>query len=212
MFTMWLIHALHRRSKRMSADERKAVRKLSESLSADELHGDTRHNSKKHKRRKNMADEKTAKQATDKVEDEAKETTETKVDETEKVDKSTEAESGDKDAPKADDTSAETETEAETTAPQVQEVEQQGNGIDINDLVTKDMLSQALSSMEAKFNAVVKENADLKDQLSKAQQDAKGLREKYEDSDFGNNGSKGATKADASTAYETFESYSRRFM
>lgn len=212
MFTKWLIHALQRRVKKMSADERNEVRKLSESIKTDELVSDTKHTrrkSKKQERRKNMADEKTAK--TPEVKDEAK--VEEKAETTEKVEEAKTAEGADKaqETAKETETQTDTDTQEQTTDPQVEETEPQGNGIDVNDLVTKDMLTQALASMEAKFNAVVKENSDLKEQLSKAVDDAKGLRAKYEDSDFGNNSSKGVSARDT-RSYENFEDYSRQFM
>lgn len=106
-------------------------------------------------------------------------------------------------------------TEEKTEEPpaemEVQETEPQGNGIDINDLVTKDMLSQAMAAMEAKYDAVVKENADLKNKLAETQQDADSLRDKYENKDFGNSVRQGVIGKDKS-ANETFESYSKQFM
>lgn len=141
-----------------------------------------------------------------------------KVEETEKVDgtakETTQASS---EEPKKDESNetAETETEGtETTednANTVEQTEQQGNGISINDLVTKDMLAERLSALEAKFDAVVKENIDLKDALSKAKDETDGLRDKYENKDFGSFSSQRPDMKDK-TAYETFESYSKKFM
>lgn len=131
-------------------------------------------------------------QSTDKVEK-----TEEKVDETKKVEDGTPSE--------------ETTKDDEPTAPQVQDTETQGNGVDINDLVTKEMLTEALKSMEAKFDAVVKENQDLKDKLSQSKQDADDLREKYENKDFGNFNKQGMIAKDKQ-ANATFDEYSKQFM
>ena len=57
--------------------------------------------------------------------------------------------------------------EPKTENPEVQEVEPVGNGVRVEDLVTKDELMERLSAFEAKFDALVKENTDLKDQLAK---------------------------------------------
>ena len=73
------------------------------------------------------------------------------------------------------------------------------------------MLTEALKSMEAKFDAVVKENQDLKDKLSQSKQDADDLREKYENKDFGNFNKQGMIAKDKQ-ANATFDEYSKQFM
>lgn len=79
---------------------------------------------------------------------------------------------------------------------QVQQAEVPGNGIRIDDLVTKSELMERLSAMEAKFDAVVKENKDLKD--------------KYEEHDFGNIQKQGVMAKDKSMN-GTFEEYAKQF-
>jgi len=215
MINKWLIKALKRRFSKMSVDEQNAVRELGENrpMPIDEPKSETKHKSKKSKRRiKTMADEKDVekKVETSKVDDKTEsnevgkekstdkvEKTEEKVDETKKVEDETP-----KDKTADDD---------EPTAPQVQDTETQGNGVDINDLVTKEMLTEALKSMEAKFDAVVKENQDLKDKLSQSKQDADDLREKYENKDFGNFNKQGMIAKDKQ-ANATFDEYSKQFM
>ena len=86
----------------------------------------------------------------------------------------------------------------------VQETEPSGNGVAIDDLVTKDELTARLAAFEAKFDSVVKENQDLKDKIS-------GMQEKYENKDFGASQKQGLQKQDRS-ANESFEEYSRNFM
>lgn len=134
---------------------------------------------------------------------------EKKVEETEKVEntKETETEVENKEDDGKVEKTEEKETEVEKTeetpteeeAPVVQEVDETApaNGIRVEDLVTKDELMERLSAMEAKFDAVVKENQDLKD--------------KYENKDFGNTAKKGMPEKDK-LANSTFEEYSRQFM
>ena len=101
--------------------------------------------------------------------------------------------------------------EPKTENPEVQEVEPVGNGVRVEDLVTKDELMERLSAFEAKFDALVKENTDLKDQLSKSQEETNGLKEKYENKDFGNVNRQGVIEKDKS-ANETFDSYAKQFL
>ena len=89
-------------------------------------------------------------------------------------------------------------------APEAEEVEPVGNGVRIEDLVTKDELTERIAAMDSKLEALVKENTDLKDALSK-------MREKYEDKDFGGFQKQGFVEPDK-LAEDTFESYSRAFM
>lgn len=141
-----------------------------------------------------------------------------KVEKTEKVDETTkdttQTPSGDSEKKESNDNVEEKTNEEETTEAteyKVEETEPQGNGISINDLVTKDMLAERLSALEAKFEAVVKENTDLKDKLSKSQEETNGLRDKYENKDFGNFNKQGVSTKNKD-ANETFESYSKQFM
>ena len=102
-------------------------------------------------------------------------------------------------------TAEEQPQETATAQPQVAEAEPMGNGIRVEDLVTKDELAQMISALGAKLDAVIKENADLKNANEQ-------IRTKYEDNgDFGTEQKKGLD-ADARTANETFDEYSKRFM
>ena len=91
----------------------------------------------------------------------------------------------------------------EKTEAEVEETEPVGNGARIEDLVTKDELAERLAAFESKFEAVLKENADLKDELGK-------MKEKYEEKDFGGFQKQGLVASDA-VANDTFESYARQF-
>lgn len=214
MFNKWFIKALKRRFAKMSVDEQNAIRELGENRPTpiDEPKSAIRHKStKKVKRRKKMADEKEVvkKVETSSVDEKTENNEVGKEKSTEKVEN---AEEKVAETPKAEDnTSNENTTDDEEPTAQVQDAEPQGNGVDVNDLVTKDMLSEALKSMEAKFDAVVKENKDLKDALSQSKQDADDLRNKYENKDFGNFNKQGMLEKDKQ-ANDTFDSYSKSFM
>lgn len=79
----------------------------------------------------------------------------------------------------------------------VQDGEPMGNGIRVDDLVTKDELCERLAALEAKYDAVIKENQDLKD--------------KYENKDFGGFQRQGVMQKDKS-ANSSFDEYSKQFM
>lgn len=87
----------------------------------------------------------------------------------------------------------------ENTLPQdeVQEVIDIQEGIRVEDLVTKEELLEKLSAMDAKLNAVIKENEDLKD--------------KYENHDFGNMQKKGMDVKDNPRVYESYDEYCKKF-
>lgn len=85
---------------------------------------------------------------------------------------------------------------------QVSEVEGEGNGIRIEDLVTQEMLTSRLEALNAKLNAVIDENKALKD--------------KYENPNFGTQAQKGAgagvNPESRKAANQTFDEYSKQFM
>lgn len=217
MFTKWLIKALKRRYSKMTAEEQDAVRKLGEDgpKPIDEPKVEIKQKSKtKSKRRvKTMTDEKEVekKVETSKVDDKTENNEVEKEKSTDKVDKTEEKVDETKKEVETDKTEENPTADEEPTAPEVQTVEPVGNGIDINDLVTKEELMQRLSAFEAKFDAVVKENTDLKDQLSKSKEETNGLKEKYENKDFGNFNKQGLIEKNKD-ANETFDSYSKQFM
>lgn len=93
----------------------------------------------------------------------------------------------------------------ENAQPQVAQVEPTGNGLRIEDLVTKDDLIEKLAAFESKFEAVIKENDDLKNKVSQ-------LTDKYEEKDFGSSTKKGTLDKDKSSKYSSFEEYSKNFM
>lgn len=92
----------------------------------------------------------------------------------------------------------------------VQTSEKAGNGISIEDIVTRADLAAAIAALDAKFKAVVKENEDLKDQIT-------GYQDKYEKKDFGTTTRPGVMPKDPSandkvTSYQkSFEEYSKDF-
>ena len=154
-----------------------------------------------------MADEQEVKEKVDNENNEVKEekSTET-VEENNSEAKETE--------PKSDENveqKEETTDEKEEPTEQVQETQPSGNGIRVEDLVTKDMLAERLSALEAKFDAVVKENEDLKNALSEKSDELNGMKDKYENKNFGNFQKQGIQEKDK-YANSTFDEYSKQFM
>lgn len=90
------------------------------------------------------------------------------------------------------------EPERETEpAPTVDSTPDEGNGIPLEQVALKDevklWIKEALSAMQAKVDAVEKENTDLKDALAKAKSESDGLRDKYErNGDFGSEQKRGS--------------------
>ena len=131
----------------------------------------------------------------------------TKVDETKKVNETVKDTNQTPNESKGGNDTADTKTDGENTEDtakeQVQETETAGNGVRIEDLVTKEELAERLSAMEAKFDAVLKENGDLKNKLS-------AMEDKYENKDFGNFQKQGMLEKDKQ-ANSTFDEYAKQF-
>lgn len=201
MFNKLLIKALKKRFKKFSPYEKQIVREMVN----NETISDTTEKKKKVKKRskKIMADVEEVK----KVDTEVK--TEEKTNDVDK-DKSTETvetKESKVDETKKDETTEPTNEQTEQqnpTEPKVESVEPTGNGVRVEDIVTKDMLAERLSAFEAKFEAVVKENNDLKNKLST-------MEDKYENKDFGNFNKQGMLPKDKE-ANSSFDEYSKQFM
>ena len=118
------------------------------------------------------------------------------------------------------DTAEETHTEQEQ--PQAEtESKQEGalvgdtidndpsyDAIALNDLVSKDYLSEVLKTLESKLDTYVEENKQLKEQLDKANNDNKELKDKYEGDSFGSLSQHFGAKQDTSKGdYEDFSTY-----
>jgi hypothetical protein len=209
MFNKLLIKALGKRFNKLSPEEKQNVREMVN----NETISETTEKQKVNKRRKKtMADEKEVK--TNEVETKV-ETENNDVDKEKSTDVVETKEEDKVEEPKKEEPTAPTEEptaqEEQPSAPQVEDTEPQGNGIDINDLVTKDMLAQRLSALEAKFDAVVKENSDLKEKLSSKSEELDGMKDKYENKDFGNFQKQGVMAKDKS-ANSSFDEYSKAFM
>ena len=99
----------------------------------------------------------------------------------------------------------------EVPAPTVSGVDATGNGVRVEDVVLKTDLHDAIAALEAKYDALFKENNDLKEKLSEADKDRNELRKKYEEEDFGGYAKQGVDGKNKS-ANETFEEYSKQFM
>lgn len=94
--------------------------------------------------------------------------------------------------------------------PKVEEQEVQ-NAISLNDVVTKQDLQVQLDALNAKLESIVKENTDLKEQLSKSTSEAKDLKEKYENGDFGTERAN-KVEADKPKTYESYADYKAKFI
>ena len=138
------------------------------------------------KKKENTSVEKEEVKKTEEKE-ETKTTPETKKEEeveTEETEKTEEA--------KAEEPKKETEPD-----PTVDSTPEEGNGIPLEAVALKDevklWIKEALSAMQAKVDAVEKENTDLKDALAKAKSESDGLRDKYErNGDFGSEQKRGS--------------------
>ena len=189
-------------SKKTTAEEQYAVRKLVEDLS---MKPKTKLSRNLIKRSKTMWKIKATEKTTEVPEAEQKKQEEKVEEQPVAEEKPVEEEQEEV----VEEQTAKEEPKPET--PEVQEVEPVGNGVRIEDLVTKDELMERLSAFEAKFDALVKENTDLKDQLAKSQEETNGLKDKYENKDFGNISRQGVIEKDK-YANETFDNYAKQFL
>lgn len=87
----------------------------------------------------------------------------------------------------------------------------QAVGISINDVALKSDIQAKFDAFEAKLDSLVKENKDLKEQLSKSQDEAKDLHNKYERDDFGNQAERNFGKVNKANDYESADDYLKRF-
>lgn len=117
-----------------------------------------------------------------------------------------------KEETKTEEVKEETQPVEESTATEnvVSETEDVGNGISIDQVVTKDILKDALDSLNAKLDAILDENKKLKTELANKESEVNGYKDKYEKSDFGNTATKGV-KAEEKK-YSSFDEYSKQFM
>lgn len=135
--------------------------------------------------------------------------TEEKTTEVEKVEENKDVENKVEEEAKTENVSQEEQPTEEQ--PKVEEETTTAVGIRVEDLATKDDLAQALSALNAKLDALINENTQLKDKLAESESENKGLKQKYEEGDFGTNYKQGMTTKNEA-ANETFEEYSRKFM
>ena len=149
-------------------------------------------------------DDKTKSNEVDKGSTETKTVDETKkVEETAKDTSQTEKTEEKKDG--CDENVEKTDEQATEEIPnEVSETTETGNGVRVEDLVTKEELTERLAALEAKFDAVLKENGDLKEKLS-------GMEEKYERKDFGTFQKQGMVGKDKD-ANNTFDEYAKQFL
>ena len=140
---------------------------------------------RKKKKENTSVDEKEVKKTEEK--EETKTAPETKKEEDVKTEETAKTEETEVEEP-------EKETEPD---PTVDSTPDEGNGIPLEAVALKDevklWIKEALSAMQAKVDAVEKENTDLKDALAKAKSESDGLRDKYErNGDFGSEQKRGS--------------------
>ena len=102
-----------------------------------------------------------------------------------------------KETAKTEETEVEEPEKESEPDPTVDSTPDEGNGIPLEAVALKDevklWIKEALSAMQAKVDAVEKENTDLKDALAKAKSESDGLRDKYErNGDFGSEQKRGS--------------------
>jgi len=121
---------------------------------------------------------------------------------------------------KKNDTETEESKGEEKQEPVVEEETTSHEAIRVEDLMTKEEFEAKMSAFEAKFEALVKENQDLKEQNAqlldgkeKAEAETENLKNKYEKNDFGNIASKNIGSGEkVDGAYQTYAEYSKKFM
>ena len=192
--TKLLLWSLKKRFNKLSRAEKEQVRKLAN----EETKSDTTEKQKKQRKRRTI---KMAEEIKAEAEEVKKEETSTQPKEEGKVEET-------KTEEKVID---EAKPEAQPEQVEVQQTEPTGNGVRVEDLVTKDELADRLAAFEAKFEALTKENVDLKNELSQAKEQLAGMKDKYETSDFGDEQKQGIQAKDKS-ANDTFAEYAKQFI
>ena len=200
-----VLNILKKHYVKFSLEQKKEIRKLANGKAIDE-----KAKRGKDKRSKIMElEQKTEKEEQKKVEAESNEVDKGKATE-QSVENKADSE-GEKETDTEKETKdASTETEEKTTE-QVIDTPPTGNGVRVEDLVTIEMLNDKLSALIAKFDAVVKENSDLKDALDKKGDELSKMQDKYENRDFGGSQKRGMDN-DSKYANDTFEEYAKQFM
>lgn len=92
-----------------------------------------------------------------------------------------------------------------------QEQDNGGNGISIDDVMLKSEFQKYVESFEAKFNSVIKENQDLKNQKAELEAKNNEYREKYENNSFGNYKDNSTNDNNKSNNYESASDYFSKF-
>lgn len=104
------------------------------------------------------------------------------------------------------------EEQAQEQEPQAEEeIDKSAVGININDVALKSEVMAQLEAMQAKLDSIVKENKDLKEELSKSQEKANELHNKYERDDFGNQSERNFGSKNKSNPYVSADDYLKSF-
>ena len=117
----------------------------------------------------------------------------------------------------AEETSEEPKEEEQPVVEQT--MKKTSDGLTVDDIMTKDDFNARFAALEAKFDALANENNQLKEQnaqllegKTRAEEETQGLKNKYENTSFGNYGKNGEVKfASKEHHYESFDEYSSKF-
>lgn len=201
MFKKIIVNAL----KSLSPDEKQEVRKALAEQPAVEQEVDTKDTNEVTETAENVGEQRENIVKKGETEMEKDQTTTT----TEETTKATETEGkkGEETTEVKDAKSTEEVANTKTAEPQVTDAPTTGNGVRIEDLVTKDEVQALMASFEAKFAAVVKENQDLKAKNEE-------LVAKYETPNFGGQARQGVAPQDKSVkaANQSYDEYVKNFM
>ena len=93
-----------------------------------------------------------------------------------------------------------------------EQVNEDFEGINLSEVALKSDVKAQLDAMNAKIESILKENKDLKDELSNAKKENQDLHSKYEKGDFGNNAERNFGEKDLGKTYESADEYLKKFM
>ena len=209
MLNKLLLWLFSRRFKKLSTDEQTRVRELVNDENATAQRENKKETKKRRTKKMEKTDEKkveTKKEETEKKVDTKKdESSKDEVKETEKVEETDEKE--EKPVEETEKEEVAKEEEQVEDENQVEEIGQSMEGITVDQLVTKDYLKEVIGAFQAKLDSVSKENEDLKEELAKKNDELNGMKDKYENPDFGNSQKKGVSIDEKLTGGNLFERY-----
>lgn len=204
LFNRMLIKSLKKRFNKLTPEEKLTVRDMVIETKSDTVE---KKQKVKERRKKKMADEKEVKKD-EVVQPQVEEQKKDEVTKEEVKTETKEPQVAKEETKKEEVVDKEKEGEAASV-----DVEQEPSfpALRVEDIVTKDEMAERIAALEAKIDAVLKENKDLTDKLSESTNELNGMKDKYENKDFGNMQKQGMVQQNKS-ANSTFDEYSKQFM